>query len=103
MATAAQIEANRRNAQKSTVPKIEAGKAIARLNAMNHGERARTVTPVLPQEDPRELDEKIRRWVGDLQPRGDAERDLVVRAAKLAWLLDRAERCETAGLAARVR
>ena len=24
--------------------------------------------PVLPQEDPRELDEKIRRWVEDLQP-----------------------------------
>ena len=103
MATAAQIEANRRNAQMSTGPKTEAGKAKARLNAMKHGERAKTAVPVLPQEDPRELDAKIRRWVEDLQPGDDPERDLVARAAKLSWLLDRAERCETAGLAVRVR
>ena len=103
MATAAQIEANRRNAQMSTGPKTEAGKATAKLNSMKHGERARTVVPVLPQEDPRELDAKIRRWVEDLQPGDDPERDLVARAAKISWLLDRAERCETAGLAVRVR
>ena len=103
MATAAQIEANRRNAQMSTGPKTEAGKAKASLNSLKHGERAKVVVPVLPQEDPRELDAKIRRWVEDLQPGDDPERDLVARAAKLSWLLDRAERCETAGLAVRVR
>ena len=84
MATAAQIEANRRNAQMSTCPKTEAGKATAKLNSMKHGERARTAVPVLPQEDPKELDAKIRRWVEDLQPRDDPERDLVARAAKIS-------------------
>src|SRR3954447_14814808 len=99
MATAAQIEANRRNEQMSTGPKTASGKARASLNSLKHGERAKVVVPVLPQEDPRELDAKIRRWVEDLQPRDDAERDLVVRAARLSWLLGRDQRCETAGLA----
>src|SRR5947208_15124425 len=103
MATAAQVEANRRNAQMSTGPKSPAGKAKASLNSLKHGERAMTVTPVLPQEDPAERDEKIRRWVEDLQPVGDAERDLVARAAELSWLIDRDRRTETAGLAVRVR
>src|SRR4051794_5423883 len=40
MATAAQIEANRRNAQKSCGPKTDAGKAKTRLNALKHGGRA---------------------------------------------------------------
>ena len=70
MATAAQIEANRRNAQMSTGPKTAAGKAKASLNALKHGERAKAAAPVLPQEDPAELDAKIRRWVEDLQPVG---------------------------------
>jgi hypothetical protein len=103
MATAAQIEANKRNVQMSTGPKTKSGKAKASLNSLKHGERAKVVVPVLPQEDPRELDAKIRRWVEDLQPGDDPERDLVARAARISWLLDRAERCETAGLAVRVR
>ena len=52
VATAAQIEANRRNAQKSTGPKTERGKARAKLNAIKHGLTARTIMSVLPQEDP---------------------------------------------------
>src|SRR4051812_49113 len=103
MATEAQINANRRNARKSTGPKTEAGKAIAGLNALKHGERAKSAAPVLPQEDPRELNAKIRQWVEDLRPRDAAQRDLVERAAKTAWLIDRAERCETARLATRVK
>jgi hypothetical protein len=38
MATAAQIEANRRNAQKSTGPKTDQGKACARLCKMREAE-----------------------------------------------------------------
>lgn len=37
MATERQIEANRRNAAKSTGPRTEAGKARSRLNARRHG------------------------------------------------------------------
>src|SRR4029079_9123799 len=103
MATAAQIEANRDNAQMSTGPKSASGKARASQNAMKHGRRAGAAAPVLPQEDPAERDAKIRRWVEDLRPVGDAERDLVARAAELSWRIDRDRRAETAGLAERVR
>jgi hypothetical protein len=37
MATQRQIEANRRNALKSTGPRTEAGRARSRLNALKHG------------------------------------------------------------------
>jgi hypothetical protein len=36
-ASPAQVEANRRNAQKSTGPLSDDGKAISRLNAVKHG------------------------------------------------------------------
>jgi hypothetical protein len=103
MATVAQIEANRRNAKRSTGPKTEAGKEKARMNALKHGRRAKVVLPVLPQEDPAELDARIRRWVEDMRPGDDTERELVVRAAKISFELDRLERCEIAQLAPRVR
>jgi hypothetical protein len=61
------------------------------------------VTPVLPQENPLELDRRINQWIKDLNPRNDVECELVIRAAKLAWTLDRAGRCETARLTQRVR
>ena len=103
MATKAQIEANRRNAQKSTVPEDRGRQGdgqAQRPDARRAGQGRRAgAAPGGPQG----LDAKIRRWVEDLQPGGDAERDLVARAARISWLLDRAERCETAGLAVRVR
>jgi hypothetical protein len=103
MASERQIQANRRNAQKSTGPRTEQGKAISRLNALTHGLSARTVAPVLPHEDPRALDERTRRWISDWQPRNDMELELVAHAAQLSWKIDRAERFETAHLSKRVR
>jgi hypothetical protein len=103
MAAAAQIESNTRNAKRSTGPRTEAGEVMARLDALEHGERAGTVAPVLPQEDPAELESRIRQWVLDLRPGDAAQRKLVERAAKLSWDIDRADRCETARLARRVR
>jgi hypothetical protein len=38
-----QIEANRRNALRSTGPKTEAGKHVSRCNAVRHGLTAETV------------------------------------------------------------
>jgi hypothetical protein len=49
MATDAQIDANRRNAARSTSWWTEAGKAKARLDALKQGRRTRTVAPDLPQ------------------------------------------------------
>ena len=103
MATAAQIEANRRNAQKSTGPKTERGKASARRNAITHGMTAHTVMPVLPQEDPKELEDKTQQAITAMKPRNPLELDLVCRAVRLAGELDCAERVATAHLAHQVR
>ena len=42
-----QIEANRRNALKSTGPKTEGGKQVSRCNAVRHGLTAETVSSAL--------------------------------------------------------
>ena len=76
MASQAQIDANKRNAQRSTGPKTEAGKARAELNALKDGSHARTVSPVLPQENAAELDQRIDQWIIDL----DAHNDFRARA-----------------------
>jgi hypothetical protein len=47
MASQRQIEANRRNAQKSTGPKTEAGRARSRMNALTHG-----LSRKIPVSDP---------------------------------------------------
>jgi hypothetical protein len=84
MATAAQIEANRVDAQKSTGPRRLEGKARARLNALKHGMSARTVMPVLPHEDPKQLEDRIQQFITAIQPRNALERDLVCQAARLS-------------------
>ena len=103
MATAAQIEANRRNAQKSTGPKTDEGKARVRRNALKHGMTARTIMPVLPQEDPKELEDRTQQAIAAMKPRNPLELDLVCRAVRLSGELDRAERVGTAHMAHRVR
>ena len=103
MATAAQIEANRRNAQKSTGPKTERGKARVRRNAFRHGMTALTIMPVLPQEDPKELEDRTQQAITAMKARNPLELDLVRRAVRLAGEIDRAERVGTAHLAHRVR
>ena len=103
MATAAQIEANRRNAQRSTGPKTDEGKARVRRNAFKHGMTARTIMPVLPQADPKELEDKTQQAITAMKPRNPLELDLVRRAVRLAGEIDRAGRVGTAHLAHRVR
>ena len=90
MATDAQIQANRKNAARSTGPKTEKGKAKARQNALKHGGRAKTldIMPVLPQEDPKVLEERIQTWLDEWQPRNAIESGLVRRGEKLSWLVD---------------
>jgi len=102
MATAAQIEANRRNSQRSTGPKTDKGKARARRNALKHGLAALTIMPALPQEDLQQIEKRTQEWIDDVQPRNAIERELTGRAARLSLTIDRAERIETAHLSHRV-
>src|SRR5919109_1099729 len=101
MTSQARIEANRRNAARSTGPRTAEGKDKVRLNALKHGLSATTV--VLPHEDAQAYQQRLETWTAELAPRGDVGRYLVERAARISWQLDRADLHETARLAKPVR
>jgi len=103
MAAEAQIQANRRNAQKSCGPKTDKGRSRSRCNSLSHGLAAITILPVLPHEDPKKLEELIQSLESDLQPQNTAESILVQQAALLSYSIERGERLETAHMAGRVR
>ncbi len=86
------IEANRRNAQKSTGPRTREGKARSRFNALQDGLRAKTV--VLPGEDASAFEARLVKWNEEIGPRDDVERFLVRRAVQISWQLDRIERLQ---------
>ena len=104
MATAAQIEANRRNAQKSSArERTEKGKARVRCDAFKHGMTAVTTMSGLTHEDPDQLREKMLRLINDLQPSNEAELDQVCQAARLTLAIERADRFEMAHMNQRIR
>jgi hypothetical protein len=94
------IEANRRNAQKSTGPKTPEGKGRSRFNGLTHGLTAKTA--VLPGEDPTEYQARADAVVESLAPRSQVELELAHRVATTAWSLDRATRAETAQISHRI-
>lgn len=94
MATEKQIEANRRNAQKSTGPKSESGKAKARFNALKHGMTADVA--VLPYEDPNSYEQLREALIGQYQPANAGEQMLVELVVVNYWRLLRARRVEAA-------
>jgi hypothetical protein len=89
MATEAQINANRQNAQKSTGPVSAEGKAAVSQNALKHGLCA--VQDVVPTEDQAEFDATRQQMIGDLAPVGAIEMMLAQRISSLAWRLRRAQ------------
>ena len=97
MASAAQIEANRRNARKSTGPRTDEGKARASRNATKHGLTSRL--PVLPDEDPAIFEEFRHAVSAELRPLGTLETAWVNRIAALQWRLARVPGLEAAVLA----
>jgi hypothetical protein len=81
MATAAQIEANRLNAQKSTGPRTVEGKTASRQNALKHGVDAASI--IIPGEDPGLYDQLAADYARDIRPNGALEQfqvDTLVRA-----------------------
>jgi hypothetical protein len=88
-----QIEANRRNAFKSTGPQTEAGKRASRCNAVRHGLTAETVISALEDaEDYRAFEAAV---TADYDAQSAVERELVLRLASLLWRLRRATTMET--------
>jgi len=88
MATAAQVEANRANAQKSTGPRTPEGKEQASQNALKHGLFSREA--VIRGEDEDEFEMHQERLLGQLNPVGPLEEILAARIVDLAWRLKRA-------------
>jgi hypothetical protein len=88
-----QIEANRRNAGKSTGPITEEGKQRSRCNAVRHGLTAETVIGALEDaEDYKAFEAAI---IADYDAQSAVERELVLRLASLLWRLRRATIMET--------
>jgi hypothetical protein len=88
-----QIEANRRNAQKSTGPITQEGKIQSRRNAVSHGLTAETVIGALEDaEDYRTFEAVI---IADYDAQSAVEPELVLRLASLLWRLRRATTIET--------
>ena len=98
MASVAQIQANRLNAQKSTGPRTPEGKERASRNALKHGLLAREA--VIAGEDPEEFELYRDGMLQELSPAGAVETMLAERVVGLSWRLLRAERLQNAAFAA---
>jgi hypothetical protein len=93
MTSLKQIDANRRNAQKSTGPQTVEGKQRSRRNALRHGLTADTVIGVLENaEDYAALEAAL---VAEYRARSYIAHELVVRLASVLWRLRRATAIET--------
>jgi hypothetical protein len=89
MATLKQIDANRRNALRSTGPRTPEGKAAVSMNALKHGLRARTV--VLPSENAEEFHQLCDDLEAEWQPQSRSEQFYVEQMAVSQWKLNRME------------
>jgi hypothetical protein len=85
MSSQAQKEANCANAQLSTGPKTEIGKAKSSHNALKTGLTGRTV--LLPTDDVAVYTQHVDRFLLDHQPATDAEKALVQSVADTEWRL----------------
>jgi hypothetical protein len=93
MTSPRQIEANRRNALKSTGPMTVDGKQRSRRKALRHGFTAETV--IEPLENPEEYRAFEDAIVAEYLPQTPGEQELVHRLASLFWRLRRATSIET--------
>ena len=88
-----QIEANRRNAIKSTGPNTEEGKHQSRKNAVRHGLCAETVAEIVEDiDDYKGFEAAV---IADFDAQTAVERELVLRLASLLWRLRRATAIDT--------
>ena len=92
MPTLSQIEANRRNSQKSTGPRSPEGKAISRFNGLKSGIDAKS--QVIPGEDASALEALAADYHQQFQPANPLECFLVDSLVNADWQLRRLRRVE---------
>jgi hypothetical protein len=96
-----QLEANRRNAQKSTGPLTRSGRAVCRMNALKHGIFSKEVLVAGGnfKEDSQALSALHERFWLDLNPVGPVEEMLVDQIVTTHWRLRRALKAESGEIA----
>jgi hypothetical protein len=94
MTSERQVDANRRNAVKSTGPTTLSGKQHSRANALRHGLTAETVVPTF--EDAEDYEAFQASVTADFEAETAVERELILRLASVLWRLRRASTIETA-------
>ncbi len=87
------LQANRRNAPRSTGPKTEDGKERSRANAFRHGLTAETIVASL--EDAEDYSAFEAAIISDYCAETAVARELVLRLASVLWRLRRATAIET--------
>ncbi|HWC98693.1 MAG TPA: hypothetical protein VG456_18160 [Candidatus Sulfopaludibacter sp.] len=87
MSSVRQIEANRRNAQKSTGPATNQGKAAIRFNALKSGIDAESM--IIPGEDIEKLKTLAAEFADTWKPADAQERELLDQLTDDAWRLRR--------------
>ena len=93
MSTLRQIEANRRNAQKSTGPTSVTGKAASSMNALKSGIHAKSL--VLPSEKLADLEQLIDDYYQRHNPDSPEARFYLDEVIHCEWLLRRYRTAET--------
>ena len=93
MSTLRQIEANRRNAQKSTGPTSVTGKATSSMNALKTGIYGQSL--VLPSENLADLDQLTEDYYQHHQPATPDARCFVDDLIYCEWMLRRLRAAET--------
>jgi hypothetical protein len=83
MASPAQINANRANAQKSTGPRSAEGKSVSRFNALKHGMDAASI--VIPGEDPAEYEALAAHYLDEYHPQSPSESFHVDAMLRADW------------------
>jgi hypothetical protein len=93
MASPAQITANRENAQNSTGPKTEAGKAVSSRNNLNFGFNAK-IFSVIEGESQEDFDHFQQQLLEEHNPTTPTEQVLVEHMAQHHWVSMRAQRLQ---------
>ena len=100
MSTEAQVAANIANAQSSTGPRTDAGKAASSQNALKHGLTAKSI--LLPEEDEAAYRKMCEGMFEKFAPGDVPEQELVQLLCDTQWRLQRCGRIEAAILSGEV-